>query len=358
MTLYTSLLKPVLFRMDPETVHNRVIRLGSFLGKSSLTQRMIRTFFCYTDKALETDVAGIHFDNPIGLAAGFDKNAQLYNILPDIGFGFAELGSITGEPCQGNAKPRLFRVPNERSIIVNYGLCNLGCAALSQHLKHTPFRIPIGFSIARTNRLFPSIHKSIQDYRIAYLHMHPLGAYTTINISCPNNVDGQLFSEPANLAQLLKTIHREKHLKPVFLKIKPDYTPTQLREIVALAEHYDWITGFVLTNLTRNRDGLHTTRRELDVLSLTGGLSGLPVQHKSTETIKIVRTLTDKILIGCGGVFTGKDAYEKLKSGASLIQLVTALIYEGPGVISRINKELAAILHHKGFASVRELTSP
>ncbi len=354
MSLYTNIIKPVLFRQDPENVHNRVTRLGALFGKSALARGVLRSMFYFRHHALELDVAGIEFDNPIGLAAGFDKNAKLYDVLPEIGFGFAELGSVTGEICAGNPKPRLFRIPQEKSIIVNYGLCNDGCELIAKRLENVQFKIPIGFSVARTNNPSYTIEEGIQDYRKAFLRMHTLGMYTTINISCPNTPDGQAFGDLVNLTALLKALAKEKHIKPIFLKIKPDYIESELREIVDVVEKHDWLTGFVLTNLTNHRDGLKTSKEELDAISPKGCLSGLPAKERSNETLKQAHKLTDKVLIGCGGVFTGKDAYEKLKLGASLIQLVTALIYEGPGVVSRINQELVDLLQKDGFGSVKE----
>src|SRR3989338_5345357 len=176
--IYQKIIKPIFFKMDPENVHNRVTRLGKLLSKTPVSRAAIRSMFYYSHPALKTNVAGIDFENPLGLAAGFDKNAQLYNILPEIGFGFAELGSITGEPCQGNPKPRLFRIPSEKSILVNYGLYNQGSVAISKRLAGVNFRIPIGFSVAKTNDPSLTTEQGILDYRKAYINMHPLGAYT------------------------------------------------------------------------------------------------------------------------------------------------------------------------------------
>ena len=353
-TVYKRIIKPLLFRMDPETVHNRAIRLGAVLGSIGFGRNVVRSLCYYHHPALRVDVAGLQFENPIGLAAGFDKNAQLCNILPEVGFGFAELGSITGEKCAGNPRPRLFRVPQEKSIIVNYGLYNEGCKAISQRVRDVRFRIPIGFSIAKTNDPTLDVEEGIEDYRKAYVHMHPLGAYTTINVSCPNTADGITYQYPQKLAPLLQMLSKEKHTKPIFLKLKSDFLNAELAEIVDVINKYDWVTGMIVSNVRTNRDGLHTSKDELDRLSIKGGLSGLPVQKQSNRAISFVRKRTGKIIIGCGGIFTGQDVYDKLQSGASLVQLVTALIYDGPSVISRINRELMDILKHKGYGSIQE----
>ena len=222
--IYKNVLKPIFFKMDPEDVHNRMTRLGVLLGKTALGRGLTSGLFYFDHPALHNTVAGIAFKNPVGLAAGFDKNAQLYKILPEIGFGHAELGSITGQPCLGNPRPRLFRLPKEKSILVNYGLYNKGAEAISHRLANVKFKIPIGFSVAKANDPSLGLEEGIQDYRKAYLHMHPLGAYTTINVSCPNTSDGITYQDPHKLDMLLKAIAKEKHLKPVFLKIKSDFT--------------------------------------------------------------------------------------------------------------------------------------
>ena len=353
--IYKNVLKPIFFKMDPEDVHNRMTRLGVLLGKTALGRGLTSGLFYFDHPALHNTVAGIAFKNPVGLAAGFDKNAQLYKILPEIGFGHAELGSITGQPCLGNPRPRLFRLPKEKSILVNYGLYNKGAEAIPHRLANVKFKIPIGFSVAKANDPSLGLEEGIQDYRKAYLHMHPLGAYTTINVSCPNTSDGITYQDPHKLDMLLKAIAKEKHLKPVFLKIKSDFTNAELAEVVDIAEKHPWVTGFIISNLRTNRNGLKTSKEQLDHLSARGALSGLPVQEQSNKAISFVSKQTKKTIIGCGGIFTGKDAYDKIKNGASLVQLVTALIYEGPTVISRINRELVDLLQKNGYGRISEL---
>ena len=348
------MIKPVFFKMDPEQVHERMTFLGTQLGNSRVGRATVRGLCYFKHPLLNLTVAGINFDNPIGLAAGFDKNARLHKILPEVGFGFAELGSITGEPCAGNPRPRLFRLQQEKSILVNYGLYNEGCETISKRLANVKFKIPIGFSVAKTNNPALGLEEGIQDYQKAYKHLHGLGSYTTINVSCPNTSDGITYQDPHKLTQLLASLNKEKHIKPIFLKIKSDFTNTELAEIVDIAEKYPWVTGFIISNLRTNRQGLGTTKQDIDALSLRGALSGLPVQEQSNKALSFVSKRTSKILIGCGGVFTGKDAYNKLKNGASLIQLVTALIYEGPTVISRINRELVDIIQAQGFGNISE----
>ena len=233
---------------------------------------------------------------------------------------------------------------------------NKGCVAISKKLANVKFKIPIGLSIAKTNDAsIKTTEDGIKDYIKAYRHMHPLGSYTTINVSCPNTSDGQTFGHPENLEPLLNAISRELHLKPVFIKIKPDFNHEKLKEIIEIVNKYDWLTGFIISNLTMDRTGLKVSKEELDKISLKGGLSGLPVQKKSNEAIKFVHVNSDKLIIGCGGIFNGQDAYEKLNNGASLLQMVTGLIYEGPGVVSKINRELVDIIQKEGYKNVSEI---
>ena len=353
--IYKNVLKAVFFKFDPENVHDRMMRTGKALGNTGFGRSLPRAMFYYEHPSLRNNVAGIDFKNPVGLAAGFDKNAQLYKILPEIGFGHAELGSITGGPCLGKPRPRLFRLPQEKSILVNYGLYNQGADVISHRLANARFKIPIGFSVAKTNDPSLGLEEGIQDYRKAFLRMHPLGAYTTINVSCPNTSDGITYQDPNKLDLLLKAIAKEKHLKPVFLKIKSDFTQTELGEVVDIADKHPWVTGFIISNLRTNRVGMNTSKEQLDALSPKGALSGLPVQAQSNKALSFVSKRTDKILMGCGGIFTGKDAYEKLKNGASLVQLVTSMIYEGPTVISKINRELVNLIQSDGFARISEV---
>ncbi len=352
---YKFILKPLFFQIDPEEVHERMTSFGVLLGKSSLTRSLTRQFFQYKHPALHLNVAGLSFENPLGLAAGFDKNARLYSILPEVGFGFAELGSITGEVCFGNPKPRVFRIPQEKSLLINYGLCNDGSEVIVKRLKNVTFPFPVGISIAKTNNSSLNFKESIMDYRKAYRNLHSFGAYTTINVSCPNTLDGQTFGHPENLKPLLDFLSKEKHSKPIFLKIKPDFLPVQMKEIISIVDTYPWITGYIISNLTLHREGLITGKETLDALSLKGGLSGLPVQKRSNDLIKLTHKHTDKIIIGCGGIFNGQDAYDKFLYGASLLQLITGMIYEGPGVISTINKELVMLLEKNGFKNLQEL---
>ncbi len=347
--MYKKYIKPLLFRIDPEIVHNRLIRLGRIMSFTRLS-RILRWFFVYKNERLENEVLGIKFRNPIGLAAGFDKNAYLANFIPDIGFGFIEVGSITANPCQGNPKPRLHRLVKDNGIIVNYGLANQGAERIYKRIRGKKFRIPIGISIAKTNDISIKGEDSVNDYFKSFEIMKNIGDYITINISCPNTGDGRSFEDPILLEDLLKKIKDARKKEIIFLKISPDIDKKNLDKILIFAGKYG-ISGFIISNLTKKREGLS----EDDNLKHAGGVSGKINAKKSNELIKYVykKTKGRFVIIGCGGVFNGRDAYEKIRNGASLIQMVTGMIFEGPGVIKKINKELAGLLASDGYENIR-----
>ncbi len=348
--MYKKFIRPILFRGNAESVHNSLILLGRVLAFSRMS-RILRKNFVFKNKKLKNKVMGIEFDNPIGLAAGFDKNAYLVDFMPDIGFGFLEIGSVTAEACAGNPKPRLHRLVKDRGIIVNYGLANQGAIKVCERLKNKKFRVPVGISIAKTND--PSIkgEESINDYLRSFKIMREIGNYTTINISCPNAGDGRSFEDSVLLESLLKKINKIRNQKKILLKVSPDINIKNLDKILNLSEKYK-INGFVVSNLSKNREGLSNDSN----LKYPGGISGQHTREKSNNLIKYIfrKTKGKFVIVGCGGVFNGADAYEKIKYGASLIQMITGMIFEGPGVIKKINKELVELIKKDGYKNIRE----
>lgn len=319
------------------------------MGNYAITRKIVKFAFYFRDKRLEQNILGIRFKNPVGLSAGFDKNAELTDILPAVGFGFAEVGSITGEPCEGNPKPRLWRIPTTKSLAVWFGLKNDGCEKIARRLMHKKFKIPIGISIAKTN-CEATVHtqNGVEDYLKAYKTMRDIGAYDTINISCPNAFGGQPFTDKDKLERLLYAIMRVRSNKPIFLKLSPDLTTEQLDDIVGVAYEYN-IDGFICSNLTKKENPGKTSEMQ-------GGLSGKSVSKQSTEMLKYLYNATreDFILIGVGGIFSAADAYEKIKAGASLVQLITGMIYEGPHLINEINRGLVEFLERDGYKNISE----
>jgi len=355
--VYKYVLKPIFFKFDPEDVHDHMTSIGIFLSKYIITRKLTEVFFQYSNPILEQKILGINFKNPIGLSAGFDKNATLTDILPEVGFGFEEVGSITGEYCSGNPKPRLWRLKKSKSLAVYYGLKNDGCEAISKRLQNKKFKIPIGISIAKTNcKETTDTDKAIEDYFKAYKSFINIGDYFTINISCPNAYGGQPFTDSKKLEVLFDKLLSIPKTKPIFLKIAPDLNEKEINEIINIAEKFK-IDGFVCTNLTKDRNNPKIKANIKDkLITENGGLSGKVVEDLSNEIIKNIYKKTNGkfVIMGVGGVFSAEDAYKKIKAGASLIQLITGMIFEGPQVISEINLGLVKLLKKDGYKNISE----
>ncbi|MEK7481329.1 MAG: quinone-dependent dihydroorotate dehydrogenase, partial [Patescibacteria group bacterium] len=352
---YRHIAKPIFFRRDPETVHDAVVRFGKTLGRASLARRITALLFQYAHPMLEQEILGIHFPNPVGLTAGFDKNAELTRIVPSVGFGFAEVGSITGEPCEGNPKPRLWRLPKSQGLMVYYGLKNDGCEAIARRLAEERFEIPIGISVAKTNSAETiDTQAGIADYRKAFQTLEPLADYLTVNISCPNAFGGEPFTAPERLELLLRELETVPTAKPVFLKMPVDLGTEAVDALVAVAARHR-VHGLILANLTKRRD--HPAIHQTEIQGLDkGGISGKPMYDPSNELLAhLFQTVGSRfVLIGSGGVFSAEDAYEKIRRGASLIQLATGMIFQGPQLIGEINRGLVALLCRDGFFHIRE----
>lgn len=351
--LYKTIPRRIFFLMDPEEVHDRMIDLGKFLGRYALTRRFTALLFSYSNKALEQNILGINFSNPVGLAAGFDKNAELTSITPSVGFGFMEVGSITGEPCMGNPKPRLWRLPKSQSLVVHYGLKNDGAEVIANRLENVKMSIPLGISMAKTNsEKTVETEAGISDYFKAYEKFVNIGDYCTVNISCPNAYGGQPFTDATSLEKLLSKIDTIRTTKPIFLKISPDLNRDEIDKIIEVSRRHK-ISGFICANLTKNRNNKKIND---DSVPDKGGLSGKVVEELANELIRYVynKTHGQYVIIGCGGVFSAEGAYKKIRLGASLIELITGMIYEGPQVISEINRGLAELLARDGFSNISE----
>ncbi|MEY4745283.1 MAG: hypothetical protein RL272_1228 [Candidatus Parcubacteria bacterium] len=350
--VYRHVAKPLLFSRDPEDVHDAVTRAGEFFGAHDATRFMTYMAFAYSDERLRQRVAGIEFPNPIGLAAGFDKDARLVGIMPSVGFGFMEIGSVTGEPCAGNAKPRLWRLPKSKALVVHFGLKNDGCEAIAARLAGRRFGIPLGTSVAKTN--CPSTigpEDGIADYAKAFAALADVGDYTTVNISCPNAFGGQPFTDPGLLDRLLARLSRIPTRKPTFIKLSPDLEEAQADAVVDVAVRRG-ARGFICANLTKDRDAADLSPDE--AIPQAGGMSGRAVSVMADAQIARVyaRTRGKATIIGCGGVFDSDDAYRKIRLGASLVQMVTGMIYEGPQVVGEINRGLVRLLKRDGYAEI------
>ncbi len=350
---YLFILKRILFLLDPESVHDRVTAFGVKLGSYNFTRTVSRILFGYSNQSLTQTVVGIEFKNPIGLSAGFDKNALLTDIIPCVGFGFEEIGSVTGEPCKGNPGQRLWRLPKSQSLVVYYGLMNDGSEVISCRMRNKKFFFPIGISIAKTNcKETCDMEVGVQDYVKAYRAFEDIGDYYTINISCPNTHGGQPFHDVDSLTHLFKSIFSKPKTKPVFLKISPDIPKDTVDGIIGVAKDFG-IDGFVVSNLTKNRDNAKIKDEKIPDV---GGLSGKVVEDLSNDLIEYIyaKTKGSFVIIGCGGVFSAEDAYKKIRLGASLIQMITGMVYQGPQVVSEINQGLAKLLKQDGYKNISE----
>ncbi len=351
--LYARVFKEIFFVMDPEHIHDIMIDVGEFLGKSKFLRAVTAALFRYRHPMLEQRLVGIDFPNPVGLSGGFDKNGRLTNILPSVGFGFLEIGSVTGEPCAGNAKPRMWRLKKSRSLLIHYGLNNDGAQVIARRLLRKQFSVPIGVNIAKTNSPDTVGKESgTADYLKAYRKMAAVGDYVTLNISCPNAFGGCPFTQSDYLEYLLERMMALPKTKPIFVKLSPDGTEAEIDAIVALARRFK-IDGFVVSNLTKPRKNPRVVDQEVPEL---GGMSGKVVEDLSNTLLASLYQKVGKemILIGVGGIFSAEDAYRKIRSGASLLQLITGMIFEGPQLIGAINQGLAKRLKQDGFAHISE----
>lgn len=350
---YRHIMKPIFFRQDPEVVHDRMISIGAWIGRHNSLKAITRAFFDYENSMLAQDILGMKFRNPVGLGAGFDKNAQMTEILPSVGFGFVEVGSITTQPFAGNAKPRLWRLPEAQSLVVNYGLKNDGVDVIVKRLQEHPSSVPLGTNIARTNvPETASLEAGTVDYATSFEKLAIVGDYMVVNISCPNTCHAETFVTPEHLDALLTKLDAIPTTKPVFIKFAPDLGEVVITSLIQVSDRHR-VHGFITTNLTKDRTlpslNGHTVPEK-------GGLSGKIVEPLSNEVISLVYRLTGgkKIIIGLGGVFSAEDAYEKIKRGASLVQLVTGMIFRGPQLIGEINQGLVDLLKKDGYNSISE----
>lgn len=354
---YRYLIRPVLFKINPEWVHDAFTFLGEFFGKFRITRKLIHGVFSYSHPSLEQNVLGIQFSNPVGLSAGFDKDARLINVLEPIGFGACEVGTMTDEPSSGNPKPRLFRLPRSKGIVVYYGLKNIGITkALKRLSRKKVNKIVLGLSIGKTNcEKTIGLEQGIQDYFCGMQKVvdSGIGDFYTINISCPNTFGGEPFVTADRLRKLLEKLKELPIEKPLFLKM-PINEPWEIfKELLDVALEYG-IKGVVIGNLNKDRKDKAVKDPIPDFVK--GAMSGRPTKKLSDELIsKTYQYCGDRLMIvGVGGIFSAKDAYEKIKRGATLVQLITGMIYKGPQLIGVMNQELVELLEKEGYKNITE----
>jgi len=345
--LYERLIRPVIFRMDAESAHDRTLRGLELLGRVPGGAGALSWLVGRPPRGLAAKVWGLDFPNPLGLAAGFDKDCRLSRVLPALGFGFLELGSVTLRPQPGNPRPRLFRLPLERALINRMGLNNAGAQAAFRGLKALGRpSVPVGINLG-LNADCPQA-KAPEECATAMRLLHPCADYFTLNLSCPNVAGARDLLEPLELERILTALAAvNEPRKPVLVKLAPDLSDARLSELLGLiARSAD---GVVAVNTTTSRPGLGPEAGDIQ-----GGLSGRPLRATATALIRKIRRLTAGRLpiIGVGGVETGADAFEKIRAGASLVELYTGLVYRGPGAAVRILAEIQALLCRAGFKTV------
>jgi len=340
--MYKFLIRPLLFLADPERIHHFIFNLLKIHGKIPVVNRISGLLFKSETNKLGKELFGLHFKNPVGLAAGFDKDARLIDELASFDFGFIEIGTLTPISQPGNDKPRLFRLPQDQALINRMGFNNKGVLEAVEHLKKSKSKVIVGGNIGK-NKVTPN-EKAFEDYNYCFEALYPYVDYFVVNVSSPNTPGLRELQEKEPLKKLLNQVKalsdaKEKP-KPVLLKIAPDLTQTQLDDIIEILKETR-TDGVIATNTTISREGLKTSKEEIEKIGM-GGLSGKPVAQKSTEVIRYLRSQlgTTYPIIGVGGIMTPEDAYEKLKAGADLIQIYTGFVYEGPGFVKAINKYL------------------
>ena len=340
--MYKLLIRPILFQFDPEKVHYFTFSAIRFIHKIPGVSALIRAFFKVNDVRLEREVFGLKFSNPVGLAAGFDKNAVLYNEFANFGFGFIEIGTVTPKGQVGNPKKRLFRLKDDQGIINRMGFNNDGVAAAIENLKRNKGKIIIGGNIGKNTGISPEQYT--QDYCEVFEALYPYVDYFVLNVSCPNVGSHAKLQDKDYLIELITSVQRlnkkEKIQKPILLKIAPDLNNQQLDEIVDLVAETN-IDGVIASNTSVDRKGLKASEEQLEKIG-NGGVSGKPIREKSTATIKYLADKSNKSfpIIGVGGIHSAADALEKIAAGADLVQIYTGFIYEGPSLIKEINKAL------------------
>lgn len=355
--IYKNFTKRFFFLIDPELFHNFITSLGEIFGKSKTFRNISGKLMNRKYPILKQRIAGIDFDAPLGLAAGYDYEAKVVKILPSFGFGFNTVGTITNKPYEGNPKPRLGRLPKSKSLMVNKGFKNKGATWTAEKLANQTFQIPLGISIGKTNTKVKESQKdAIVDILQAFEKFESMNiknAYYELNISCPNLFGNISFYPPKNLDELLSAVEKLKIKKPIFIKMPINETDEHTVKMLDVIVRHK-IAGVIFGNLQKDRKNSAIIKDEIKWK--TGNFSGLPTQKRSDELIRLTyKHYKDKlIIIGCGGVFSTEDAYRKIKHGASLVQLITGLIYEGPMLVAKINKELSESLKKDGFKNISE----
>jgi dihydroorotate dehydrogenase len=338
--MYKYLIKPFLFLFNPEFIHHFIFKCINVASYIPFKLKVWDSIYRVKDDRLKRTVFGLTFENPVGLAAGFDKDAKLYNELSSFGFGFIEIGTLTPLAQPGNPKPRLFRLPEDESLINRMGFNNGGVEEAVNRLKQRNTTVIIGGNIGK-NKLTPN-SEAVRDYELSFEALFDYVDYFVVNVSSPNTPGLRELQEKEPLTKLLLSLQElnsnKDNRKPILLKIAPDLTNEQLDDIIQIIIDTK-LDGLIATNTTIDRSGLKTSKTELERIG-NGGLSGKSVKNRSTEVIRYISEKSNQSfpIIGVGGIHSAEDAIEKLNAGASLVQIYTGFVYEGPSIVKKINK--------------------
>ncbi|PEN14456.1 dihydroorotate dehydrogenase (quinone) [Longibacter salinarum] len=358
-----KLFRPFLFRMDAERAHDVSLRMAKYA--QSLTPGMVSSLFEFEDERLKQRLLGSTFSNPLGLAAGADKNAVLVDFWEAVGFGFVEVGSVTAQASKGNPQPRAFRVQEDGALINRMGLNNEGAAAVAKRLGETRSqrKRPLGVNIAKTHSPDIMGEAAVEDFRESFRLLAPQASYVALNVSCPNTREGKTFEDPEALDALLTVIMKEREAPerrvPVLIKVSPPNSPrivfdSELEEMIAIAVEHG-VDGFIATNTASDRSGLTAEETDLDQIG-QGGMSGAPLHARSTQMVRYLYRATDgeTPIIGVGGIRDAETAYNMICAGASLIQMYTGLVYEGPGLVKQIKQGLVERMKRDDHTNIGE----
>ena len=361
MNVYKKWFRPILFRQDPERAHDLAIDVASHTGTLSYIDSALSKFTRVYDARLSVEAAGLTFENPIGLAAGYDKSGRAVDGLAALGFGHIEVGSVSIDSSEGNPKPRLFRLPQDEAVIVHYGLQNDGAEVVRERLVGRQTGVPVGVNIVKTNRGMTAPAESaddiVQEYVDAVATLHDCADYLTLNLSCPNTEDGRdFFADAEHTRQLMTRLNEQTIEKPMFLKVSPLGDDAADDALLEAVDPFRFVSGFIYNLVPGVRADLRTPNDQWE--KLTGALAGRPVRDQMDRKIQSLYARMDRQryrIIGAGGVASAEDAYRKIRLGASLVQLLTSLVYEGPWVVKRINEGLLDLMERDGVERISDV---
>lgn len=361
MGVYESAVRPLLFRLDPERAHNLTLAASELGGRSGLVRRAAARAFTVRDPRLQTSLAGLPLGNPLGLAAGFDKNARAVPLLGALGFGHVEVGSVSADASAGNPRPRLFRVPQDEAIVVAYGVPNDGAQVVRERLAG-PRRVPVGVNLVKTNdparpATGPAVY---EDYAASLDALQDRADYVAVNLSCPNSAaDRDFFDDLTRLDALLTRLGESGVRRPLILKLKPTRDAGLLREIVAVADGHPFVSGFAINLPAGKPADLDLTVARDALERLPGAVGGPPVEAFVNAILGTLKEIVGDryALIAAGGVTTAEAAYSKLQLGATAVQLYTGLVYHGPALVRRILTGLLELLERDGYEGVAQINA-